>query len=156
MAAAPRHIAGLGELAALVGQPLGTSSWFAVDQARIDGFADVTIDHQWIHVDPARAAREMPQGRTIAHGYLTLSLIPHLRSQAFEIAGIATALNYGLRRVRFPAPVPAGTEVRAGFKLLAVQTRAPGQALVTTEATVEARGQTRPVCVAELLALLIE
>jgi len=153
---AVRRIAGIAGLTALVGQPLGTSDWFPVDQGRIDAFADATLDRYWIHIDRERATRESPFGRTVAHGFLTLSLIPHLHALVYKIDGLAMMLNYGLGRVRFPAPLPEGIAIRAAFRLASVEPRQPGQALVTVEATVEAEAVERPVCVAETMTLVIE
>jgi acyl dehydratase len=137
----------LDELQARVGQSLGSSDWFTVDQARIDAFADCTEDRQWIHVDPERA-KESPFGTTIAHGFLTLSLLSAMVAQAYQIAGTRMGVNYGFNRVRFTAPVPVGSRVRAHFKLLAVEPIAGGQQ-VTTEVTIEREGADKPVCVAE-------
>ena len=110
----------LADLSTLVGQPLGTSDWLQVDQSRIDQFAQATGDHQWIHVDPQRAA-EGPFGATVAHGFLTLSLVPLLSEQAFAIDDVRMGINYGLNRVRFITPVKVGSRVRAHFKLLAFE-----------------------------------
>jgi acyl dehydratase len=146
-----RHFAHLQDLAALVGQPIGDSEWVDVDQHRIDAFAEATSDHQWIHVDAERAA-EGPFGTTVAHGFLTLSLMPLLRASAFTIDDVHMGVNYGVNRVRFPAPVPAGSRVRAHFKLLAFESL-PGEgwAQLTIEATIEREGSVKPVCVAELV-----
>jgi acyl dehydratase len=140
----------LADLQALVGQPLGASDWITVDQARIDRFADATGDHQWIHVDAERAAQG-PFGSTIAHGFLTLSLLPAFFASAFEIADVRMGINYGLNRVRFTAPVPVGSRLRARFRLLAFEPLDGGAQLVT-EATIERDGAERPVCVAEAVA----
>lgn len=155
MGVAVREIDGLEQLNALVGARLGVSDWMLVDQALIDAFADATGDHQWIHVDVERARRESPLGQTIAHGFLTLSLLPALRHRVFEVSGISSRLNYGLGKVRFPAPVPAGSRVRATFDLAAVEPRTGGSVLVTLLATVEIENEERPACVAEMLAMLI-
>jgi len=146
-----RHFAHLQDLAALVGQPIGDSEWVDVDQHRIDAFAEATSDHQWIHVDAERAA-EGPFGTTVAHGFLTLSLMPLLRASAFTIDDVHMGVNYGVNRLRFPAPVPAGSRVRAHFKLLAFESL-PGEgwAQLTIEATIEREGSAKPVCVAELV-----
>jgi acyl dehydratase len=146
-----RHFAHLQDLAALLGQPIGDSEWVDVDQHRIDAFAEATSDHQWIHVDAERAA-EGPFGTTVAHGFLTLSLMPLLRASAFTIDDVHMGVNYGVNRVRFPAPVPAGSRVRAHFKLLAFESL-PGEgwAQLTIEATIEREGSAKPVCVAELV-----
>ena len=137
----------LADLQALVGQPLGTSDWITVDQPRIDAFADATLDHQWIHVDPERAAQG-PFGTTIAHGFLTLSLLPAFFASAFDIGDVRMGVNYGLNRVRFTAPVPVGSRLRASFRLLAYEPLDGGAQLVT-EVTVEREGAERPACVAE-------
>jgi len=137
----------LEDLKALVGQALGTSDWVTVDQRRIELFADATGDHQWIHVDPQRAAAG-PYRTTIAHGFLTLSLLPQLFESAFEVGDSQMGLNYGLNRVRFPAPVPSGSRLRGRFKLLSYEAVEGGAQLVT-EVTVECEGASKPVCVAE-------
>jgi acyl dehydratase len=147
-----RHFAHLRDLAALVGQPIGDSDWVDVDQHRIVAFAEATSDHQWIHVDAERAA-EGPFGTTVAHGFLTLSLMPLLRASAFTIDDVQMGVNYGVNRVRFPAPVPAGSRVRAHFKLLAFEPLPDaGAAQLTLEATIEREGSAKPVCVAELVS----
>ncbi|UEM25212.1 MaoC family dehydratase (plasmid) [Skermanella mucosa] len=149
------RIDGIPALLGRVGTELGASGWIEIGQERIGTFADATGDHQWIHVDPGRAARESPFGTTIAHGYLTLSLLPMLSEQAFAVDGIGARLNYGLNRVRFPAPVPAGGRIRAVFRLKSVETQGEGRFLAATEATVELEGGGRPVCVAEMLVLYL-
>ncbi len=145
-----RTINGVDELRALVGQELGVSDWHEVTQEAVDAFADVTGDHQWIHVDPERA-KDTPFGGTIAHGYFTLSLLPKFSYELFEFSGFAFGLNYGLNRVRFPAPLPVGSKVRMRATLKAVD-EIPGGAQITTEATFEREGGDKPVCVAESLA----
>jgi len=140
----------LSDLQSLVGQVIGVSAWQSVDQARIDDFAAATGDHQWIHVDPVRAAAG-PFGTTVAHGHLTLSLIPIMVSTAFKVADVRMSVNYGLNRVRFPAPVPVGSRLRGHFKLLNFEI-IPGGAQVVVEATTEREGQSKPVCVAESVA----
>jgi acyl dehydratase len=137
----------LAELQALVGTPLGTSDWLDIDQARIDKFAAVTGDDQWIHVDPTRAAAGM-FGTTVAHGFLTLSLLPFFGRSAFKVGGVRMTVNYGLNRVRFPAPVPVGSRLRAHYKLLSFDP-IEGGVQVVTEVTVEREGHAKPVCVAE-------
>jgi len=144
-----KHFAHLADLAALVGQPLADSDWVVVEQHSIDAFAEATGDRQWIHIDPARAAAG-PFGSTIAHGFLTLSLMPVLKASAFAIDDVRMGVNYGLNRVRFPAPVPAGSRVRARFSLQAFEPL-PDGAQLTIEATIEREGSTKPVCVAELV-----
>jgi acyl dehydratase len=137
----------LADLQPLVGQELGVSDWITVDQQRIDRFADATGDHQWIHVDPVRAAAG-PFGTTVAHGFLTLSLLPEMGASAFEVRDTRMGVNYGLNRVRFPAPVPSGSRLRGCFKLLSYEP-IEGGAQVTVEVTMEREGATKPVCVAE-------
>jgi acyl dehydratase len=139
----------LADLEPLVGREIGTSDWVEIDQARIDEFARATGDHQWIHVDPARAAAG-PYGTTIAHGFLTLSLLPAFFLSGFEVRDSRMGINYGLDRVRFPAPVPVGSRVRGRFKLLAYEAL-PGGAQLTIEVSVEREGQAKPVCVAQSL-----
>jgi acyl dehydratase len=137
----------LDELTALVGRDLGTSAWLDVDQRRIDTFADATDDHQWIHVDPARAAAG-PFGATIAHGYLTLALLIPLWSELLDVREVTTKVNYGLGKVRFPAPVPAGSKVRLRATLAAVDP-IPGGAQLTVDAVIERDGSAKPVCIAQ-------
>jgi acyl dehydratase len=142
-----RTITGLEELKAAEGEVLGTSDWHEVTQKDVDTFADVTGDHQWIHVDVERA-KETPFGGTIAHGYLTLSLGPALNNQVFKLEGFAFALNYGLNKVRFPAPVPVGSKVRSSPKIASVSD-VPGGSQIVFETTFEVEGGQKPVCVAE-------
>ena len=144
---APRRFARLVDLQALVGQEIGLSDWLTVDQQRIDLFARATDDHQWIHVDPERAAAG-PFGATVAHGFLTLSLLPPLFASAYQVEGTRMGINYGLNRVRFPAPVRVGSRLRGRFKLLAYEPL-EGGAQLTVEATVEMEGSSKPACVAE-------
>jgi acyl dehydratase len=141
----------LAELPPLVGQEIAVSDWVTVTQQRIDQFAEATGDHQWIHVDPQRAASG-PFGTTIAHGYLTLSMLPLFAQSALEFRGVRMAVNYGLNRVRFMSPVPVDSELRARFKLVSVEDIAGNGMQVTTEVTVERKGGDRPVCVAEAIA----
>jgi acyl dehydratase len=149
---APIRVASPAALADAVGRR-ATGAWLTVDQARIDAFADVTEDHQWIHVDPDRAAHG-PFGTTIAHGFLTLSLLSRLASSLVEVGGTAMAMNYGLDRVRFLAPVPAGARVRATTELTGAETVARGVRLAST-VTVEIEGAQRPALVAQTLALYV-
>lgn len=137
-----------------VGQHLGYSGWLTVTQAAINLFADATGDHQWIHVDAQRAA-EGPYGSTIAHGYLTLSLVPVLVQQIYRVTGLAMQVNYGLDRIRFPAPVPVDSRIRAGAELLRVERDARG-AKATVRVTVEIDGSERPACVADTIAAMVE
>jgi acyl dehydratase len=144
-----KTITGLEELKQAEGEILGTSDWHEVTQADIDTFADVTGDHQWIHVDVERA-KQTPFGGTIAHGYYTLSLVPMLGQQVFAMQGFTFALNYGLNRVRFPSPLPVGGKVRLTAKVAKVE-EIPGGAQTTMEMTLEKEGGDKPVCVAETL-----
>ena len=142
-----RTFARLADLAALEGQELGASDWVVIDQACIAEFAHATGDEQWIHVDPARAAAG-PFGTTVAHGFLTLALLSRLASGAFRIEDVRVGLNYGLDRVRFPAPVPVGSRLRGVCVLRRFEAIAGG-AQLTTAVTVEREGGTKPACVAE-------
>lgn len=144
-----RHYEHLADLRALVGEPLGDSDWLIVDQARIDRFADATEDRQWIHVDPQRAALG-PFGAPIAHGFLTLSLLPVFFESAYAIADVRMAVNYGLDRVRFTAPVPVGSRLRARFTLKRWDA-IDGGAQLGIEAVIERDGAAKPVCIAESL-----
>lgn len=136
----------LSDWQALIGSTLGISDWLLIDQDRIDRFAAVTGDDQWIHVDPVRAASG-PFGATVAHGQLTLSLAPAMVRSAFKVVEVRMTVNYGLNRVRFPAPVPVGSRLRGHFKLLTFEPIAGG-AQVVVEVTTEREGHTKPVCVA--------
>ena len=147
MTVAARHYARLDDLQPLVGQEIGVSDWMTIDQRRIDLFADATDDHQWIHVDAARAAAG-PFGATVAHGFLTLSLLPPLFEGAFHVGGTRMGINYGLNRVRFPAPVRVGSRLRGRFKLLAYEP-IDGGVQLTIEVTVQLDGSDKPACVAE-------
>lgn len=141
------------EVPSLVGQEIGVSDWVQIDQARINTFADATGDHQWIHVDVERAKKEMPGGKTIAHGYLTLSLIPMLGGQILRITGVSRGINYGSNKVRFTNTVPVGSRVRARQKLVGVEPKAGGLQM-TNEVTIEIEGQERPACIAETISLV--
>jgi acyl dehydratase len=145
-----RSFATLEEFGALLGQTVATSDWITVTQERIDEFARATGDHQWIHVDPVKAAAG-PFGSTIAHGFLTLSLLPVMAESAIEFADVRMGVNYGLNKVRFPAPVPVGSRLRGHFKLTAFEP-IEGGAQITMEVTMEREGSTKPVCVAESLS----
>jgi acyl dehydratase len=136
------------ELGKLVGKEVAVTDWLTVSQERIDGFAGATEDHQWIHVDRERAGRESPYGTTVAHGFLSLSLLPYLLGQAIEIQGTRLGINYGLNRVRFTGPVPAGARVRARFRLDAVED-IPKGVQTTWNVTLEREGEAKPVLVAE-------
>ncbi len=136
------------EIAASSGTELGVSSWIEIHQDRIDMFADATGDHQWIHVDPERAAGG-PFGTTIAHGYLTLAMLPQLMSQISRLEGVKLAINYGLNKVRFPAPVPVGSRIRAETTLVEVTDVGGGAHQATYSTTVSIDGHAKPACVAE-------
>ena len=147
-----RTITGLEELKKAEGDVVGTSEWHEVTQKAIDDFAEVTGDHQWIHVDPERA-KDTPFGGTIAHGYYTLSLAPMLSEQVLGLEGFAFGINYGLDKVRFPAPLPVGSKVRMTAKIADVSD-IPGGVQLKLELTFEREGGEKPVCVAESLARL--
>lgn len=140
------------DLKAHIGKSLGASEWVMVDQAMIDKFADATGDHQWIHVDVARAKTEMPNGKTIAHGYLTLSLVAMLSGQTHDISKRSRGINYGSNKVRFTAPVPSGSRVRLHQTLKTVEDIEGGVRL-TFDSQMEIEGATRPALVAETIAL---
>jgi acyl dehydratase len=142
-------------LADCVGRDLGASDWLEIDQARIDAFAAITGDDHWIHVDVARARREMPDGKTIAHGLLTLSLIPKLQRSIWTIAKRGRGLNYGYNRVRFTGPVPVGARIRLRQTVKAAEP-ADGAVRFTFESTVEVEGASRPALVAETIVLIYE
>jgi acyl dehydratase len=138
----------------LVGVELGPTAWQEITQKRIDGFAEATGDAQWIHTDPVRAAAG-PFGTTIAHGYLTLSLCASLLFEVLELDGVGLTVNYGVNRVRFPAPVPVGSSVRGRFTVVSVDDVAGGEQVVIA-ATVEREGADKPVCVAELVLRFLQ
>jgi len=140
----------LSSLQQRVGEELAVGDWVRVDQATIDKFADATGDHQWIHVDPERA-KGGPFGTTVAHGFLTLSLLPRLAESAIKIDDVRMGVNYGLNRVRFPAPVPVDSRIRARMKLLGYEPIDGGAQLVM-EVTIEREGSAKPVCVAETVS----
>ncbi len=142
-------------LKAYVGKKLGHGEWLLVDQKMIDQFAEATGDHQWIHIDVERAKKEMPGGKTIAHGYLTLSLLPKLNQSIFKVKKRSRGVNYGSNKVRFTAPVPAGSRVRGHLTLKHVEPK-PGGAQLTMEASVEVEGSERPALVAETLSMVYE
>jgi acyl dehydratase len=148
-----RRFKNLDELAGAVGQEIGVSEWITVSQDMIDRFADATGDHQWIHVDRERA-RKSPLGTTIAHGFLTLSLMAQLRDQVYDVDGIASRLNYGCDKVRFLEPVPSGSRVRLRLKLARVEPSRRG-VRVDSECAVELEGAPRPALVADHIVLLI-
>ena len=140
------------DLAQHVGRELGPSEWMTVDQAMIDKFADATGDHQWIHVDVERARREMPGGKTIAHGYLTLSLVPRMAQTLSRVKKRSRGVNYGSNKVRFITPVPAGTRIRLRQRIANVE-EIQGGVRVTSEMTVEIEGQSKPALVAETIGV---
>ena len=143
----------MSALTELIGKELGPTEWFEVDQARIEEFARATDDPQWIHVDPVRAA-DGPFGTTIAHGFLTLSLLVPLMSRTLQLSGYRMGINYGVNKVRFPAPVPSGSRIRATFTVQSVD-EVPGGEQGVILATVEREGGDKPVCVAELVTRMI-
>ncbi|HET7794688.1 MAG TPA: MaoC family dehydratase [Rhizobacter sp.] len=140
----------ISDLQTLVGQELGVSEWTTITQEQVNKFADATGDHQWIHVDPERA-KAGPFGAPIAHGFLTLSLLPEMTASAFQVKQTRMGVNYGLNKVRFPAPVPVGSRLRGRFKLVEY-VPLEGGAQMTVECTMEREGSDKPVCVAESLA----
>ena len=148
-----RAFKNLAEFCGAAGSVLGLSDWITVTQEQINRFADATNDHQWIHVDPERAARS-PFGTTIAHGYLTLSLIPTMVHQIFSVGEVAARLNYGANRIRFPAPVPCGSRLRTKLTLLSTE-QDPRGVRAILHAEVEREGSHKPVCIAEIITLLL-
>jgi acyl dehydratase len=140
------------DLIAYEGKEIGVSEWYTVSQEQIDKFADATGDHQWIHVDVERAKREMPDGKTIAHGWLTLSLVPRLASTLYRVKNRSRGLNYGANRVRFTGMVPAGGRIRLKLTFKSVE-KIEGGVRVTSEGTMELEGRDRPVLVAETIGL---
>lgn len=148
-----RTFNGLEELKAAVGEELGSSEWHEVTQTMVDQFAEATGDHQWIHVDPEKA-KAGPFGTTIAHGYLTLSLVPMLAAEIWSIENISMAVNYGSNKVRFTQPVPVGSRVRGSIVLDSVD-ESPKGAQVAMTLTVEIEGQERPACVAQTLSVIV-
>jgi acyl dehydratase len=139
------------ELEAALGKPLGKSDWLEITQRRIDQFAEATGDHQWIHVDPARAAQG-PFKKTIAHGYLTQSLVSFFLPQIVEVRGISMGINYGADRVRFPAPVPVGSRVRGSAELIEVEKQKDGSTQAKIRVTVELEGSEKPACVIDTIS----
>ncbi|MCW2876769.1 MAG: Enoyl-CoA hydratase [Sphaerisporangium sp.] len=148
-----RIFVNLNELKAATGEHLGYTEWRQITQEQVDLFADATDDHQWIHVDVERA-KDGPFGGPIAHGFLSLALLPSFMTQLFRVDGLKMGINYGLNKVRFPAPVPVGAKIRAGAELLEVKDT-PAGTLSSLRITVELEGQTKPACVAETLSLFI-
>jgi acyl dehydratase len=144
---------GLDEVKAYEGKELGVSEWLEVTQEKIDRFAEVTGDDQWIHIDVERA-KQSPFGGTIAHGYLTLALLPVFMTEIFSIGGLTMGINFGLNKVRFPSPVKVGARVRGGAELTDLK-NSPAGKLATVKMTVEVEGRKRPACVAETLSLYV-
>ena len=145
----PVTVDGIDGLRELIGTELGPTDWTEITQDQIDAFADVARDHQWIHVDTERAAKESPFGTTVAHGNLTLSLIDYLRQQLFRQEGVTMGVNLGWNRVRFPAPVLAGSRIRATAEVASVEDKGQGWVEVVTRFTIEREGEEKPVCVAD-------
>ncbi|WP_299572370.1 MaoC family dehydratase [uncultured Williamsia sp.] len=145
---------GIDAFEAAVGSHLGYSDWREVTQDQVDLFADATGDHQWIHVDPVRAASG-PYKTTIAHGYLTLSMVPLMVQQIYRVTGLAMQVNYGVDKLRFPAPVPVGSRIRSGAELVKVE-RIPRGARSTVRVTVEVEGGSKPACVVDTIAMMVE
>ena len=143
------------DLLAYKGEDMGTSDWYTVTQEQIDKFADATGDHQWIHVDVERARKEMPGGKTIAHGWLTLSLVPRLAATIYRVKNRSRGINYGANRVRFTGMVPAGARVRLHLKFKDVE-RVDGGVRVTSESSMEIEGLSKPVLVAETIGLVFD
>ena len=139
------------QVLAAKGEKLGTSDWLSITQEQVNQFADATLDHQWIHLDAERAAAG-PFGGTIAHGYLTLSLLPKLNSEIYRFEGIKMGINYGLNKVRFTSPVPVGSRLRARYEVLSVEDVGGGGVQVANKVTIELEGSERPACVAETLS----
>ena len=150
------HVATLADLEPLVGTSLGTSDWISVEQERINTFADATDDHQWIHVDPERARAESPFGGPIAHGYLTLSLLIPMWEQVLKVDNVTMAVNYGLNKVRFTNPVPAGGKVRLDATLKSLEALPKGGVQLTVDARIELEGSERPAVVVEAIYRFFE
>ncbi|MBC7501095.1 MAG: MaoC family dehydratase [Herminiimonas sp.] len=146
-----REIASLAELKTLVGQEVAVSDWVGISQERVNQFAEATGDHQWIHLDVDRCIKESPYGGTIAHGFLTLSLLPMLMEKSIRMTDVKMGVNYGLNKVRFPAPVPVGSQIRARMTLMSVED-IPGGAQMMWLVTMEREGGDKPVCVAESIS----
>jgi acyl dehydratase len=145
-----REIASIEALHELAGQEVALSDWIEVTQEQVNLFADATGDHQWIHVDVERSKRELPFGGTVAHGFLTLGLLPKIMGQSISMGNVKMLLNYGLNRVRFPSPLPVGSKVRGRIVLQSVE-EIPGGAQVVWEVTMEREDADKPVCVAEFI-----
>src|SRR5579864_9666349 len=152
---AKREFAHPSEMHKYVGQEIGVSDWVEVTQARIDQFAEATGDHQWIHVDVERAKKDMPGGKTIAHGWLTLSLVPRLAATIYRVKQRSRGINYGSNRVRFTGPVPAGSRIRLQLTIKAVE-KVEGGVRVTSASTMEIEGGARPVLIAETISMMFD
>ncbi|HZH26772.1 MAG TPA: MaoC family dehydratase [Azospirillaceae bacterium] len=150
-----REFQSVEELKAAVGQELGTGPWTEIGQATVDAFAEATGDHQWIHVDVERSRRESPFGTTVAHGFLTLALFPQAMYDLWRLVPAKGSLNYGLNRVRFPAPVRTGSRVRIRAVLKSVDTQEGGRVLCTVDGTMEIEGGAKPACSAEMLVMFL-
>ena len=145
------------ELVSIADTEIGVSEWHVIEQARVNAFADATGDHQWIHIDVERAKKEMPGGKTIAHGYLTLSLIPFLTGGFLRIEGVTRGINYGSNKVRFTNMVPVGSKVRARSKLVSAELNPKsGGMQMISEVTIEIEGQDRPACIAEAIGIVFK
>jgi len=149
-------VSGIDEVRELVGQTIGPGDWRTVDQELIDAFAEVSGDHQWIHVDTERAERESPFGKTIAHGNLTLSMIDGFREGLLETGGFKLGVNYGWNKVRFPAPVPVDSRIRASVEVISVDEVGDGWHQITQRWTVEVEGAEKPACVADSVGRALE
>ena len=149
-----RTVHGLSGLEQLVGAELGTSGWVRITQEMVSAFSDVTGDHQWIHLDAERAARELPGGRPIVQGFLTLSLIVRFRDEILDLRGVTRTINYGLNRVRFISPVPVGARVRGTETLVAAERVEPDALRLVSKCVVTAEGAAKPACVAEFVTLV--
>ena len=143
------------QLQAMAGQEIGASDWLEISQDRIQAFAEATGDHQWIHLDEERAKQESPWGTTIAHGYLTLSLLPQLNQQIMRLQGVKASINYGLDKLRFPTPVPSGSRVRSRLALTSLKAQTPERYLAKYTTTIEIDGSEKPACVAENLVVYL-
>ena len=149
-----RNVKHVEELRSLDGQELGVSEWIEISQDRIDKFAEATGDHQWIHINVERAKKELPGGTTIAHGFLTLSLLPQINGEIYKLEGVKHGLNYGTDRVRFTSPVPAGSKVRGKYRLKSVSDVKNNGLKVVGETTIAIDGEERPACLAETIGIL--
>ena len=149
-----RILENIEELKTLVGQEIGISEWTTISQDRINKFADATGDHQWIHIDVERAKNELPGGTTIAHGFLTLSLLPKLAQEIYKVKGLRHSLNYGSDRIRFTAPVPAESRVRGRYKLKSTENVKDNGVKIIGEMTIEIEGRDRPACIVESISIV--